>query len=669
MSFEHPNDFFLPSKEMKKSPEPKTEEAPKPREKGAESNRLTKMFVLAAGLHAGAYSGAAYKPEIVREMTHVVEQGKTYAHVAEHAMHRAEAIPRRMMLAHDAKEQLEQNRFHAGTFILDAEMLDQRADDRPVNEQIPRAEYNRLITGLKQRLHGADPSDATALLNALQETVREGGYDYQGLGGTLMSDLLRDHAGSCNQISLLIDALSYDAGYRHLGLRIYPPDESGMGHIAPVMETTIHGQRMVIDLQTGRQASPTNVTVPFESVVEGYTAPHLRYLDITGTRSEMANQPFSVQPFHYPAGSGLSFPGSVPFFSPGITQFQSANMGAPAAQGTPRSSTENQQAAPRSTREQRAAEARAFTAIGSIQSAIYKQNSALFPIEPIHTPPSTDHLLYFETEPLPTSEQIPEPVIDSTPSYQHVERATMANYSQDLLAIERDRSSLDAMDQIVADIAIAHVWREMRDGAHEQHRIAGERFAQAKLDEAEARLRPHLREALLGSSRMRPARQAQIASMVLEDPEMLPEIRSLAARIPLDTLDPLWFRVPGLRDVMVTRFERATPADQFYAFVTRFSEEDLSAIGPNERIGRFADVALGFNDRIHRHAEILVARGVTEEDLASNAWVWGVNVRPADIAELLEAGMTRHQANEFFFSHLELEIRDMIEEQNSNNAS
>jgi hypothetical protein len=102
------------------------------------------------------------------------------------------------------------------------------------------------------------------------------GYYYTaGTGEEDIQTFFHEHGGPCGMISLAVASALDRAGFEGVGLRYYPPNETGWGHVAPSLayvddDDVVHE----IDLVGGGDVVPGGVTLPLERVVREYAIQH-----------------------------------------------------------------------------------------------------------------------------------------------------------------------------------------------------------------------------------------------------------------------------------------------------------------------------------------------------------------------------------------------------------
>ncbi len=247
---------------------------------------------------------------------------------------------RRRDIVVEARRQIAEGRLELGRFTIRANAIDiQEYQRKETNLDEIYQEYDRVSRIFRERLNaivGAGPLTVQAFSEALIAATEN--YHYQGVGGFL-SDLIHDKTGSCEQISHLVVSLLQDNGYGSMAfIRQYPPDATGYGHVAPMIETRYaSGQTVDYDVTAGSAAFPEGSRMQASELVEAYA----RHFHLFAPNRDADSMHFPAQTssndrhpdhlpdeeghFEYPlppAGHNIPFPvGAVPFFANRIIAF------------------------------------------------------------------------------------------------------------------------------------------------------------------------------------------------------------------------------------------------------------------------------------------------------------------------------------------------------------
>ncbi len=241
----------------------------------------------------------------------------------------------------EARQQVEQGNLRLGYFTIRANAIDIREyQNKESNLEELDQEYERVSHLFGDGMRAITNTARTARDFSQALITATENYHYQGVGG-FMSDLLHDKTGSCEQISHFVVSLLQDNGFGHMAfIRQYPPDSSGYGHVAPMLETVdAHGNRADYDITAGEMAFEEGSRMSAAELVEAY-ARHFHLFD-EGRDADIAHFPAANSAaqaagpvghnqneeghFDYPLppqGHNISFPqGAIPFFSSRIINF------------------------------------------------------------------------------------------------------------------------------------------------------------------------------------------------------------------------------------------------------------------------------------------------------------------------------------------------------------
>lgn len=219
-----------------------------------------------------------------------------------------EADQQRRALVAEALVQRQNHTLQLGTFLLHASVIDAAETGRTLDGALLEKLYRERVKGLK----------AAIVQEGLRWAVADtfGDLRYFGRPGGLMADLLLDLGGSCEQLSQLIAATVFDAGYpAWAAVRYYGGAmSSGASHMAPVA-----GEGAAeIDLVRGGPAFPKGVRLPAADLVEVYARAHgllPARADLSGSASPSPASPAAATlAAGFPANDDR-YPGSLPLFA------------------------------------------------------------------------------------------------------------------------------------------------------------------------------------------------------------------------------------------------------------------------------------------------------------------------------------------------------------------
>ncbi len=224
-----------------------------------------------------------------------------------------EADQRRRALVAEALVQRRSHRLQLGTFLLQASIIDAGEAGRGLDGAQLEALYRERVAALKTAI--ADEGLRWAVADTFSD------LRYFGRPGGLMADLLLDRGGSCEQLSQLIAAAVFDAGYpAWAAVRYYGGAMSqGTSHMAPVAGEGADE----IDLVRGGPAFLKGVRLPASDLVEVYARAHGLLPPLS---APAASTPSTSPPTPSPSSSTATlasgfpanddrYPGSLPLFA------------------------------------------------------------------------------------------------------------------------------------------------------------------------------------------------------------------------------------------------------------------------------------------------------------------------------------------------------------------
>ncbi len=179
-----------------------------------------------------------------------VQAEKRAATLAERGAHIEQVIQAQVQLVERSAQELRQGIFDYGTFVLEANHLDQREAGEATDIEAARLELAR-VQGVFDNALG-EHRDPASILQALELAFE--GYQHAILSHTTLSDFVVEHRGPCHAGADLVVKLLWKKGFRNIGIRTYaPPEGGGFGHDAPILVVEEGGRRREIDLFSGGQ--------------------------------------------------------------------------------------------------------------------------------------------------------------------------------------------------------------------------------------------------------------------------------------------------------------------------------------------------------------------------------------------------------------------------------
>lgn len=229
---------------------------------------LVKALGLAAGLHAAAYS----VPDVAERIGEYQEAERVEANRERIEHDRAAAVAR-------ALEEIRTGNLHFWEFIRDTDRADMEAAGLEVPDETEVEtgfnEVARRLQSEQQGDHEIRDSEDMAHLRASLRAAFKGYYYTAGTGESDIQTYFQEHGGPCGMISLAVASTLDHAGFEGVGLRFYPPNETGWSHVAPSLAyVDDDGVVHEIDLVGGGDVVPGGVTLPLEKVVSEYAIQH-----------------------------------------------------------------------------------------------------------------------------------------------------------------------------------------------------------------------------------------------------------------------------------------------------------------------------------------------------------------------------------------------------------
>ena len=470
------------------------------------SPSMTKALAFAFALHAGGGLGLAYGKDAVQKGQEV------YADIQHQLETRFEPIqhsPERLRVAQKALFEQEGETYQSGTFILAAEALDEDLDGRRVNHELPRQRYAELQQHVRTHLaemHAGDHPTIDQVREAIAQSTRELGYNYQGVGGTLMSDLLRYRSGSCKQISLLVASLAHDVGHlQDISLRTYAPKEVHdargthitLGHVAPIVMRDTPRGRVAFDLVTNRVAVHSTADTPLERLPRRFLYPHMHYTDASGNVTERSANASSINTFHLPTEENDPYEGGAPFFSTGLMESNPTPVLTPPTSSSFESSfrqggartggneqdpiVEEQSQAQREHTDQR---------LRLSEHVADDWWRLAPPAERTITTYRTENLTWFDTSGAPVPEAPTAPPPEQTPGDISTNHSDSANASSTIESLERVRSIVSqtpGTNLQALDARLLMQWRLAEAAATREHNPLAAHHARQQREAVQAR--------------------------------------------------------------------------------------------------------------------------------------------------------------------------------------
>ena len=212
-----------------------------------------------------------------------------------------------------AREDLENGTLQLGKFILNANALDFREEGKKFDYKQAKMRYDVFLGDL-----GYEISSGRSLPESVPIVLEN--VDYYGVPGGRMGDALLEDGGSCEQLTHLAAALTYDLGYTEQSfIRVYGANKAGVGHTAPIFAD----KGIEYDLTAGSESDGKGTKIPASYLIEAYAKAHGIESDadfVTDKGKRIASKQSMLLPegkpsgFSYP-GSKDAFEGSVPLFS------------------------------------------------------------------------------------------------------------------------------------------------------------------------------------------------------------------------------------------------------------------------------------------------------------------------------------------------------------------
>ena len=275
------------------------------------ARKIGAALALSFAIHAGVVGGAAAVKEI-QKLQRECELERAEQAQVEARERRAELIRmRREWLVKEARSLVREGRLSLGEFVLRANEIDAGEEGKTGGMAGARNRYREYLGRLREAV-----ASGLSVPEAMPKVLA--GFNYYGVPGGRMADMLNEGGGSCVQISHLVASLVYDLGYRdQMHLRSYSR------HLAPVF---VDGEKEY-DLAAGAQAYRNGVLFRAQELVEMYALAHgigTEYAGLVGNGGAAAEADGEAgqawipegKPggFAYPPTSD-SYPGSVPIFS------------------------------------------------------------------------------------------------------------------------------------------------------------------------------------------------------------------------------------------------------------------------------------------------------------------------------------------------------------------
>lgn len=262
------------------------------RDQRARRRRLLQSTVMSTALHAAATAGPMHDEQVLERVRHeqaTLPSNRPRLAALEDRIRGLRNIDRRhdflehlreqrLALIEKARQEIQEDRFDFGEFLLETSRLDALEDeDREIDIDSARAELRRLQHRFAQVL--GEQRDPQSILRAFSAATA--GYKYYGTDGVLFPDGLNAFGGDCDFAGYLYPAIAWGNRLRNVAIRRYAaPQGRRFGHHAPILLVREGNRIQEIDITSGgdpyknERGLIQGVLTTIPETVEAYAAYH-----------------------------------------------------------------------------------------------------------------------------------------------------------------------------------------------------------------------------------------------------------------------------------------------------------------------------------------------------------------------------------------------------------